>query len=81
MRRVSKVITDNQCKNIYSNNAKILKERAKYRVYCKCGHSMLIYPFEHKDKKICKHCGCYAYRNELVKFKDILIQKRKEVEV
>ena len=29
----------------YSNNEKILKERTKYKIYCKCGHSMIIYTF------------------------------------
>ena len=26
----------------FKNTSKILDERAKYRVYCDCGHSMLI---------------------------------------
>lgn len=56
-------------------------EMSKYKVYCKCGHSTVIYPFEHKNKKICSWCGNYVYKNQLEKFKDLLIKKKKEVEL
>ena len=56
-----------------------VNEQTKYRVYCNCGHSMVIYPFEHKNKKICSWCGNYVYKNNVEKFKDLLIKKRKRL--
>lgn len=47
-------------------------ERSKYKVYCKCGHSIIIYPFEKKDKKICSWCGYYVYKNKKLEFIDKL---------
>ena len=47
---------------------KLDEERAKYRVYCKCGHSIIIYPFEKRKKKICTNCGYYVYLNKKVEF-------------
>lgn len=64
---------------IYSNEQRILDERAKYRVYCKCGHSLIIYPMERKTKKVCSHCGNYVYINERAKFKELLDFKLREV--
>lgn len=64
----------------YSNDNKILEERTKYKIYCKCGHSMIIYPFEHTKKKICSYCGHYLYQNKKEEFKDRLLQKKKVVE-
>lgn len=60
------------------NYTKKVNEACKYKVYCKCGHSMVIYPFEHIDKKICSWCGHYVYKNDLVKFKDLLNKERKK---
>ena len=65
---------------IYSNNEKILEERSKYKVYCKCGHSMIFYPFEKKSKKICSYCGHYIYQDRQEEFRERLIQKKKVVE-
>jgi len=44
---------------------------------CKCGHSVVIYPFEHKSKKICKWCGEYVYVNKKEEFKDRMRGKLK----
>lgn len=62
-------------------SSKLSNERTKYKVYCKCGHSMILYPCEHKIKKICTWCGNYVYKNDLEKFKDLLTNKKKEVEL
>lgn len=51
---------------------KMMKLREKYRIYCKCGHSIVIFPFERKTKKICSWCGHYVYLNEKIEFKDRL---------
>lgn len=56
----------------YSINTKVLKERSKFRIYCKCGHSIVILPFEHKTKKLCSHCGNYVYINKQEEFKERL---------
>lgn len=64
-----------------SNQSKITNECAKYKVYCKCGHSVIIYPCEHRVKKICSWCGHTVYKNDLEKFKDLLIKKKREVEL
>ena len=45
-------------------------ERSKYKVYCRCGHSLTIYPMEKKIKKLCSWCGHYVYINKRVEFMD-----------
>lgn len=47
-------------------------ERVKYKVKCKCGHSILIQPV--LEKKLCKCCGHYVYREQKVEFKDMLLK-------
>ena len=57
----------------------LMSEQAKYKKYCEfCGHTISFYAFE-PDKKICNWCGRYNYRNELVKFKNLLRKEMKEV--
>lgn len=53
-------------------NKRMIEERAKFRIYCDCGHSMVLFPFEHRNKKICSYCGKYVYKNEKEKFKEKL---------
>lgn len=55
-------------KTYLSSDYKLMKERTKYRVYCKCGHSMVFYPIENKDKKICSWCGNYVYKDNKTEF-------------
>ena len=38
------------------------------KVKCKCSHSMFIRPTV--KKIICKHCGCWVYKNKIDEFKD-----------
>ena len=59
-------------KMTFSTNDKMLEERTKYKVYCKCGHSMVFYPMEHKEKKLCSWCGHYVYKDKKVEFNDKL---------
>lgn len=59
-------------KTYLSSDFKLMEERTKYRVYCKCGHSIVFFPVEHKDKKLCSWCGYYVYRNKKVEFIDRL---------
>lgn len=58
--------------NIFKNDSKISSERAKYKIYCKCGHSLVFYPFEKRKKKLCSHCGYYVYLNKKEEFKERL---------
>ena len=58
--------------NYFCNKDKMLEERTKYKVYCKCGHGEVFYPFEKKNKKICSWCGYYVYKNKRIEFKDRL---------
>lgn len=62
------------------NYSKISNEMSKYRIYCQCGHSVIIYPFERRNKKICSYCGNLVYKNELERFKDLLMKKKREVD-
>lgn len=46
------------------------KDRAKYKRYCKCGHS-IIFPANSKNiKTVCTWCGNYIYKNDLEEFKE-----------
>ena len=33
------------------DNEKVVNEKNKYKYYCKCGNSAIIYPFEKRQKK------------------------------
>ena len=65
-----------------------LKEMQKYanalseiRVKCNCSHT-LYFPAYGPDVQICSHCGHKVYRNDRIKFKEILSKciKVKEVQ-
>lgn len=32
---------------------KLMNEASKHRYKCKCGNTVIIYPFEHIERKIC----------------------------
>lgn len=53
-------------KNIKTNEEieKLAQETTKYKHYCKCGHTVVIYPMEHKNKKLCSHCGKYVFTDK-----------------
>lgn len=36
---------------------------------CKCGHSVVIYPFEHRKRKLCSWCNRYVFINKEEEFK------------
>lgn len=54
---------------------KLNEEANKYKYYCECGHPVVIYPMEHRTKKVCSWCGHYVYINEKEKFKDEIRRK------
>lgn len=64
---------------IFSNDMRLIEERARFRVYCKCGHGTLFFPFEHKDKKVCSWCGYYIYKDKQAEFSDKLKKEFKKV--
>lgn len=56
----------------------LMSEQAKYKKHCEfCGHTISFYAFE-PNKKLCNYCGKYNYKNDLVKFKDLLNKKMKQ---
>lgn len=55
------------------NETRLENIRRKYKYECKhCGWLNVIYPFEKKQKKICKNCGYYVYANDKLEFNDTL---------
>lgn len=67
---MTKFDTDRKLYNELINNSK----------HCEfCGHTLSFYFFE-KDRKVCKHCGRYNYKNDFVKFKYKLREKGLRVE-
>lgn len=46
------------------------------RVKCPCSHT-LYFPAYAPDIQICNHCGQKVYRNEKIKFKDLLTKELK----
>lgn len=55
---------------------KYSNELAKVRIKCPCSHTMY-FPVYAPDIQICSHCGNKVYRNERVKFKDLLLKEIK----
>ena len=53
------VIRNSQYKK--TEEGKLIQEKDKYKYYCKCGHHVVIYPFEHIERKLCDWCGYYVY--------------------
>ena len=53
-------------------------ERTKYKVYCKCGHSIIFTPTAKTNKTICSHCGHYIYKDEKDKFKELMKRELKK---
>lgn len=44
-------------------------DRAKFRRYCKCGHSIIFPPTSKTNIKICGFCGKAIYKNDKIEFK------------
>lgn len=55
-----------------STSRKVIEERYAFKIYCSCGHSIVIFPFEHKNKKLCSYCGKYVYKEKKEEFKERL---------
>ena len=50
----------------YGDDTRYFEERAKYKIKCKCSHTVVIPPF--KDKVLCSYCGRYVFRNKKDEF-------------
>lgn len=50
----------------YKEDSKKFDELLKYRVKCKCSHSVIM---PKADRTICTHCGNWVYRTPQLKFK------------
>lgn len=46
---------------------KLAKEKDKFKVYCKCGHSINIRPYV--DRVICNYCKNWVYKDKKTEFK------------
>ena len=50
----------------FQDDTKKFNDMLKYRVICKCSHSILI---PKADRTICSHCGRWVYRTPQIEFK------------
>ena len=50
--------------SIKERDEKLWEEESKYKHKCKCGHTVTIYPFERRERKICSYCGYYVYADK-----------------
>ena len=64
----------------YDVTQKLEDERAKYKRYCVCGHSIVFPPTSKTNKTICTWCGHFIYKNDKEEFKEKLIKNKKELE-
>jgi len=55
------------------NETRLENIRRKYKYKCEhCDWTTVIYPFERKNKKICRNCGHYVYICKQIEFKEKL---------
>ena len=64
--------------NDFQKIKKIDDDRAKFKRYCKCGHSIVFTPINKANKIPCSWCGNYIYKNDLEEFKDKIIKISKK---
>lgn len=59
-----------KCVEEARNLSKLQNAKKQFKVKCiQCDHILHFYPFENKDRKICKWCGNYIYKDEKAKEK------------
>lgn len=64
----------------FIHDTKLFKEMAKHKKHCEfCGHTISFYFFE-PERKCCRFCGRFNYRNDFIKFKYKLREKGLKVE-
>lgn len=62
------------------DDEKLHREKTNFRVKCKCGHSVIMLPMEHRTRKICSYCGKWVYANKKEEFKDRLKERLRKKE-
>lgn len=56
--------------NGFKKMQKLEDDRALFKRYCKCGHS-IVFPANSKTSRtICTWCGHWIYKNDFEEFKD-----------
>lgn len=66
--------------NRFIMDSKLFREQVDNSKHCEyCGHTLTFYFFEN-DRKCCKFCGRYNYRNDFIKFKYKLKEKGLKIE-
>ena len=62
----------------FEDDVKLENEKSKFKYRCKCGHTVSIYPFEHRVSKICSWCGNLVFINKKEEFKYKLRKEMKK---
>lgn len=58
----------------------LANEKRKMKIECPyCRHLINFYAFEHVDKKLCRYCRKYVFKDKEAEFKYKMKQKMKEV--
>lgn len=58
----------------------LFENETKNRYKCRCGYSVVIYPFEKRDSKICVNCGYKIYNDaEKQKQYDFKVEMQKRL--
>lgn len=73
MKRIKNYKTDEE----YEKLNEVAKE---HKHKCKCGHLIVIYPFEKKVSKICRYCGNLVFINEKEEFRHKLSKEMKKLQ-
>ena len=66
-------------KVVKKNEDRLQNEKSQMKVQCPtCGRKYSFYAFEDKDRKLCKHCGVFVYKNDDAKKKYEEIEKKRK---
>lgn len=58
----------------------LANEKRKMKIECpNCRHLINFYAFEHVEKKLCRYCGVYVFKDKKNEFNYKMKQKMKEV--
>ena len=89
MKTGSKDIQQRERKNVtrygrqkltFKEDSDLANEKRKMKIECpNCRHLVNFYAFEHVQKKICRYCGVYVFKDKKDEFNYKMKQKMKEV--
>lgn len=64
----------------FKEDSDLANEKRKMKLECpNCRHLINFYAFEHVDKKLCRYCGVYVFKDKKDEFNYKMKQKMKEV--